>query len=244
MDAAQAEVNRHINVSLQASKREQDKETKLLLLGTGESGKSTFAKQMKILHASGFSTDDRMSYRNVLFGNAIENMLSLISGADMLGITLQERDAADEVLKYDDFDPEDFLELHAVIQTCWNDPGIQESYEQRSKFQLVDNCQYLMSRIEAFAAPDFVPSDQDILHSRSKTTGIMETVFSISNLSFRIVDVGGQRSERKKWIHCFQVCLISNSQPILFRFLNLFSHFISIHSGCHCHYILCQFVGI
>jgi len=45
---------------------------------------------------------------------------------------------------------------------------------------------------------------------RAKTTGISETVFGIGkdlknpSLMVRMVDVGGQRNERKKWIHCFQ----------------------------------------
>nr|7W2Z_A Chain A, Guanine nucleotide-binding protein G(o) subunit alpha [Homo sapiens] len=36
------------------------------------------------------------------------------------------------------------------------------------------------------------------------TTGIVETHFTFKNLHFRLFDVGGQRSERKKWIHCFE----------------------------------------
>jgi guanine nucleotide-binding protein subunit alpha len=37
-----------------------------------------------------------------------------------------------------------------------------------------------------------------------KTTGIIETIFHIGELTYRLYDVGGQRSERKKWIHCFE----------------------------------------
>lgn len=40
--------------------------------------------------------------------------------------------------------------------------------------------------------------------ARVKTTGITETTFKIDNLIYRMFDVGGQRSERKKWIHCFE----------------------------------------
>ncbi|KAG5463093.1 MAG: G protein alpha subunit CIG1, partial [Olpidium bornovanus] len=36
------------------------------------------------------------------------------------------------------------------------------------------------------------------------TTGITETTFHIGDLVYRLFDVGGQRSERKKWIHCFE----------------------------------------
>jgi guanine nucleotide-binding protein subunit alpha len=54
------------------------------------------------------------------------------------------------------------------------------------------------------AAPDYMPNDQDVLRSRVKTTGITETTFIIGDLTYRMFDVGGQRSERKKWIHCFE----------------------------------------
>jgi len=37
-----------------------------------------------------------------------------------------------------------------------------------------------------------------------KTTGIVESHFTIKGLSFKIFDIGGQRAERKKWIHCFE----------------------------------------
>ena len=51
--------------------------------------------------------------------------------------------------------------------------------------------------------PDFVPSDQDVLRTRVKTTGIVKIEFEMKKTRFRMFDVGGQRSERKKWIHCF-----------------------------------------
>jgi len=33
--------------------------------------------------------------------------------------------------------------------------------------------------------------------------GITDIVFNIEGNSFKLIDVGGQRSERRKWIHCF-----------------------------------------
>lgn len=58
--------------------------------------------------------------------------------------------------------------------------------------------------IDRIAAHDYLPNDQDVLRSRVKTTGITETTFIIQDLTYRMFDVGGQRSERKKWIHCFE----------------------------------------
>ena len=51
---------------------------------------------------------------------------------------------------------------------------------------------------------DYLPSEQDILRTRVKTTGIVEVRFACKGFNFLILDVGGQRSERKKWIHCFE----------------------------------------
>jgi hypothetical protein len=58
--------------------------------------------------------------------------------------------------------------------------------------------------IDRISDPRYTPSDQDVLRSRVKTTGITETTFIIGDLTYRMFDVGGQRSERKKWIHCFE----------------------------------------
>lgn len=50
---------------------------------------------------------------------------------------------------------------------------------------------------------DYTPSMEDILHSDVKTTGIIDSNFRIKNMLFRCVDVGGARSERRKWIQTF-----------------------------------------
>ncbi len=58
--------------------------------------------------------------------------------------------------------------------------------------------------IDRIWADGYVPNDQDLLRSRLRTTGITETIFDLGQLTYRMFDVGGQRSERKKWIHCFE----------------------------------------
>ena len=63
---------------------------------------------------------------------------------------------------------------------------------------------YFNDNLERMFLPDYMPTNLDILHCRLKTTGITETVFNLGQLSYRICDVGGQRSERRKWIHCFE----------------------------------------
>jgi hypothetical protein len=58
--------------------------------------------------------------------------------------------------------------------------------------------------LERLFSRDFLPSNQDVLRARQRTTGITETHFDLGPLQYRMFDVGGQRSERKKWIHCFE----------------------------------------
>jgi hypothetical protein len=52
-------------------------------------------------------------------------------------------------------------------------------------------------------AEDFLPTDEDILHARVRTTGISDNVFQIGDHAYHVYDVGGERSERKKWIKVF-----------------------------------------
>ena len=79
----------------------------------------------------------------------------------------------------------------------------QAVYARRNGFQLNDSAQYFLSDVGRLCGPDYVPSDQDVLRTRVKTTGIVKIEFVIKKTRFRMFDVGGQRSERKKWIHCF-----------------------------------------
>jgi hypothetical protein len=59
-------------------------------------------------------------------------------------------------------------------------------------------------RVTEVAREQYIPSVEDILLSRVRTTGIVEEKFRIGQNMVVVVDVGGQRNERKKWIHCFE----------------------------------------
>lgn len=61
-----------------------------------------------------------------------------------------------------------------------------------------------MDSLDRISTKDYLPTEQDVLRVRVPTTGIIEYPFVLENITFRMVDVGGQRSERRKWIHCFE----------------------------------------
>ena len=60
-----------IEKMLRKDKKNQGKQVKILLLGAGESGKSTILKQMRIIYSEGFRLDERKEVRQVIFSNMI-----------------------------------------------------------------------------------------------------------------------------------------------------------------------------
>jgi hypothetical protein len=73
------EMSKRIDSELKAEKRGNNAEVKLLLLGAGESGKSTFAKQMQIIHKNGFTEEERLTQRPVIYCNILDSMKKLIA---------------------------------------------------------------------------------------------------------------------------------------------------------------------
>ena len=110
-----------------------------------------------------------------------------------------------------------------------------------------------LDSLDRISNPSYRPSKQDILLTRIKTTGIVEISFLIKGVQFRFFNrkliflmfqglrcwrwlasflisqnpqmlPKGQRSERKKWIHCFEdvnavifVAAVSEYDEVLFE---------------------------
>ncbi|GIY89664.1 guanine nucleotide-binding protein G(o) subunit alpha [Caerostris extrusa] len=90
------------------------------------------------------------------------------------------------------------------MKRLWVDTGVQECFGRSNEYQLNDSAKYFLDDLDRLCKKEYMPTEQDILRTRVKTTGIVEVHFSFKNLNFKLFDVGGQRSERKKWIHCFE----------------------------------------
>lgn len=54
--------------------------------GTGESGKSTFIKQMRIIHGKGYSDADRKGFTRLVFQNIVTSIQSLTDAMKTLHI--------------------------------------------------------------------------------------------------------------------------------------------------------------
>jgi len=204
----QKRINQEIEKQLRKDKRDARRELKLLLLGTGESGKSTFIKQMRIIHGSGYSDEDKRGFTKLVYQNIFMAMQSMIKAMELLRIEYKNPaniEMADLVRCVDYESVTTFGDIYVkAIKSLWEDPGIQDCYDRRREYQLTDSAKYYLSDIDRIAAPDYLPTQQDILRVRVPTTGIIEYPFDLDSIIFRMVDVGGQRSERRKWIHCFE----------------------------------------
>uniref|UniRef100_A0A8C0FSK9 Guanine nucleotide-binding protein subunit alpha n=1 Tax=Bubo bubo TaxID=30461 RepID=A0A8C0FSK9_BUBBB len=176
--------------------------------GTGESVKSTFIKQMRIIYGSGY-TEDRKGFTKLVYQNIFTAMQVMIRAMDAFKIqyTSKENEVSHtQKIREVEMDEVTVLERKQgeVIKKLWEDPGIQECYDRRREYQLSDSAKYYLTDLDRIAMPSFVPTQQDILRVRVPTTGIIEYPFDLENTVFRMVDAGGQRSETRKWIHCFE----------------------------------------
>ncbi|BGP08757.1 guanine nucleotide-binding protein subunit alpha [Rhodotorula toruloides] len=201
-----------IEKTLAQDREKMRREIKLLFLGAGESGKSTIMKQFQLAYGRPFTTEERDEYRDVIFDNAVRSMQVVIDAFDLLSIEVPESlNEHIELLMSIGDNPElstDTGELKPdvgnAIATVWAFDGAKEAVEMSHEFQLNDSASYYFDNIARLVQAGYVPSDIDILRSRVKTTGITEIKLDIHGTIYRMMDVGGQRSERKKWIKCFQ----------------------------------------
>ncbi|XP_061079943.1 guanine nucleotide-binding protein subunit alpha-12a [Conger conger] len=203
--------SREIDAMLARERRSIRRLVKILLLGAGESGKSTFLKQMRIIHGKEFDQKALLDFRDTIFENLIKGMRVLVDARDKLGISWQNSENGKHgmfVMSFESkagvpVEPCTFQLYVPALWALWQDAGIQEAYGRRSQFQLGESVKYFLDNLDRIGQLSYVPSRQDILLARKATKGIAEHDFIIKKIPFKMVDVGGQRSQRQKWFQCF-----------------------------------------
>jgi len=135
-------------------------EVKLLLLGPGESGKSTVFKQMKIIQDNGgFTTEELQSYKYIVYGNCVTQMKLIVNAALKLNIELESdenRRRAERLTKVPSGGDAWSTELGDDIKHLWADIGIQKAYAMRDRhYQLNDSASYFFENIDQVTAVIF-----------------------------------------------------------------------------------------
>ncbi|KAL5289099.1 GNAQ.2 family protein [Megaselia abdita] len=176
-------------------------------VGTGESGKSTFIKQMRIIHGDGFSEEDKTGFKVLIYKNifmAIQSILRAMKDFKLIFESKKAQDMAGLISCYEHYDI-NILEPGYVdaIKFLWSDELVQKCYGRRREYQLIDSAKYFLDNIDRIGDICYTPNEQDILRSRLATSGIHEYNFTFQEVNFNIIDVGGQRYERSKWATAF-----------------------------------------
>ncbi|XP_040918435.1 guanine nucleotide-binding protein G(o) subunit alpha-like isoform X2 [Toxotes jaculatrix] len=182
---------------------------KILMLGAAESGKSTLIKQIKIIHSHGFSKQELISFKPAVLDNLLTSMKFVLRGMGMLRINLANKKNkmhARSILSCSQCLGDDQELLPFVAQSfcaLWADQGVRAAAARGYEFELNDSALYFFENMTRIIAPNYVPTETDVLRVRVRTCGIIETQFQVNETIFRLYDVGGQRSERRKWLSCF-----------------------------------------
>jgi GTPase SAR1 family protein len=175
---------------------------RVLSLGISGSGKTTFAKQMKIITMGGFADDEIQLHKEIVLQNILIGIQELIKQAEKL-----EYQVEGDNLKHCRF----FAQLHVIdtqwnekmgdkIKLLWQDPAIQRTWKAAPGFQLqMVHFDYLMENLDRISKFDYVPTHDDMLRARQRTTGEQVTSFVIEKTGWDLIDVGGQKPERTKW---------------------------------------------
>lgn len=224
--------NRDMARELKKDKEEDEEVQKLLLLGAGESGKSTVFKNLRNQFGSCFDDAERKTFTATMHNNVINAMRQLCKysailserGRESKNARLvacevkgeDEKKLAQQILALRPLDDRVTEDINGWILRMWKDVGIRNTFAFRgSEFTLPDSAEYFFGRMQEVKLYDssFIPTMQDVLRCRVRTTGILETKFESTasgneddtkRTTFHIFDVGGQRNERRKWMHLFE----------------------------------------
>jgi len=221
--------NKKIEAELQNAAGKESKKMKFLLLGAGESGKSTIFKQLRLIHGSPRSTEDLKMFAGVVRANIIvltKRMVSLIDQLELVEkFSNEERTAYDAILagvskvsnspptsqaqrvqmeiKLAIYDSDLCVAMKDQIKILFNSKVMETAWLSRAKVNAIDNHRLFVDQIDTIAAPNYLPINEHIINARMRTTNVVMNEYDIDGVRFEIYDVGGQRTERRKWMPYF-----------------------------------------
>ncbi|KAG4098294.1 guanine nucleotide binding protein, alpha subunit [Neocallimastix lanati (nom. inval.)] len=185
---------------------------KILLLGSGESGKSTILKQLKLIHKIELQNDEKEEYKIGLRRNAVQCMNILTDQINNHNLEFEMPESKElssflkttEEVSLNDEENHFTKEVASAIDFLWTkEPSVKRMWEKRNDFWIMDAAYYYFDNVMRFVDEDFELTEEDYVMSRIMTTGIISTEINVPPLKFTVIDVGGQRNERRKWLHCF-----------------------------------------
>ncbi|MEN2495779.1 MAG: hypothetical protein MHMPM18_000369 [Marteilia pararefringens] len=171
---------------------------------------------MKMMHTSGFTESERINYLPIIYSNVLTSLRAIFEKINMLDESIScttdvkcvenyidKLQQAGGLLKGVTNIPQNISQSIAVILA---DNKIKYYVANAHHYGFSDSASYFFDNFQRISGPKYVPSVDDIIRSRVKTVGVYEIEFVYKSFRFQLTDVGGQKSERRKWLYCFQDC--------------------------------------
>ena len=197
-------VTKLLDAQLKMEKEKERMHFKILCLGAGESGKSTVIKQLEALYVK--SHGEPREYIKTLQSNSVDSINVFTRAAVKMGkeFTESEQVAVDGMQALAKSHDEDMLgSAVGWMDIIRESAAFKHAWDQRNTFWNLEASKFFFDNFKRFVGEEFVPTDEDIIMARKRTTGVIETTFDKFDIKWTVVDVGGQRNERRKWINCF-----------------------------------------
>jgi len=174
---------------------------RVALLGTQGAGKSTFVKQMKILNCGGFDQIEVDNYKQGIRANYLVFIKDLCNRIEQFEFRVSEENAKHfryfkELSIWDDTEWDD--KLVEKMKKLFEDDAVAKTLRNLTWKPLVQ-VDYLLQHFDRLTSKDYVPTEEDILMLRQRTTGQSAMTFIKDKHKWEIIDLGGQESEREKW---------------------------------------------
>ena len=179
---------------------------KILTLGSGECGKTTLWRQLKRIYCGGFKPNERKTFIDTMRINIIDDIKKLIQAArrnnqNFANALQRDIDMIDDLnLVGDDLNSD---AANAILRV-WQDPIMKVVYEQSNSIGIGENASYFLDSVQRIASEGYSPTDEDILKARIRTNGKNEFKFKIDDKKTLLIDVGGQKGERRNWQSYFE----------------------------------------
>ena len=194
-------------------------ELKICLIGCGGAGKSTIFRQCETLFGDGYSEKVLSNYTPFVQQSLVEKLKALFEF--VLNECSMDRKIVDkntelkmklflEKHKSEQFIGDKILDPQAWVDILNNDEvkGILANLHQHPAINSsIGNCiEFYIEDYSRLTTINYTALETDYIKFQQKTTGIVQHKFTYKNTPFLLMDVGGQRNERKKWINALSVC--------------------------------------
>ena len=159
-------LNRRVTRALAKADKQNKQTVKLLILGSGDSGKSTLRKQFSRLYANAFSDATvRIDLKDLILFNLIDGMQATLAAADEFagGVQSEEGKLAAKLLKNLPSEAKFTDDIANAFRVLHEDPVIQEVLDKhRSKYQLQECFIPFFEQVQNFpiwGGPIWIPSE-------------------------------------------------------------------------------------